>query len=256
MPINIDHTKSGTVTLQTSNVAGNSTFIFPNINGESIVFVSGSPISYVSGLQNCLNSFSQNQPFEYGCAFNYTYCYTILQKTNPSNISGGNWGVGGYSIAFGSNACVKNNYQIAQGIYSNGYTGWNQNVQSLHCVRTPSPYNSEYHLGFLADNEFTNLDWRNSLSYLNGRVVGKGGSEYAAFDFCAVVANSGQNMSLVNYTINTGIVQGGNYTFDIYLDSYSGEYDKISFRVSGSSTPLNWLMHLNQLVTTISQDGY
>lgn len=242
MPINIDHSKSGNVTLQTSNVAGNSTFIFPNISGESTIFVSGSPISYVSGLQSCLNTIDQNVPFD------ICDSYSLAQR---ADVLSGSYSRGSYSIVFGKNGYVCKDYQIAQAVESSGNCcGWNQSVQTISKTVTPSIYNPNYHVGLLAENYFVGWSYGEAISYLNGKVVAKGGSQFAVYDFCATIVQTGTMLSLVNYTINTGIVEGGNYAFDIYAEAASGEYERLVFRVSGAQgSNLNWLMCLNELKT-------
>jgi hypothetical protein len=244
MPINIDHSKSGNVTLQTSNVAGNSTFIFPNISGESTIFVSGSPVSYVSGLQNCLNIIDQNVPFN-------IYDQNSKSLVQKTDIASGSCAYGDYSIVFGKNGHVCKDYQIAQAIESSGNCcGWNQSVQTISKTVTPSIYNPNYHVGLLAENHFLGWSYGEAISYLNGKVVAKGGSQFAVYDFCATIVQTGTVLSLANYTINTGISQGGNYAFDIYTEHASGEYERLVFRVSGAQGyPLNWLMCLNELKT-------
>jgi hypothetical protein len=236
MPINIDHSKSGNVTLQTSNVAGDSTFIFPNINGESTIFISGSPVSYVS--------INENVPFDI-CS---TYSKSLAQK---ADIPSGSYSDGCYSIVFGKNGYVFKDYQIAQAIESSGNCcGWNQSVQSISKTITPSIYNPSYHVGFLAENYFVGWSYGDAISYLNGKVVAKGGSQFAVYDFCATIVQTGTAFCLTNYTINTGISQGGNYAFDIYTENASGEYERLVFRVSGAEgSSLNWLMCLNELKT-------
>jgi hypothetical protein len=244
MPINIDHSKSGSVTLQASDAVGNSTFTFPSINGESTIFVSGSPVSYVSGLQNCLDSINQNVPFD----IYYPYHKSLAQRTD---VTSGNCAYGFYSIIFGKNGHTVQDYQIAQAIESSGNCcGWNQSVQTMSKAVTPSIYNSSNHVACLAENYFQGLDYGEAISYLNGKVVAKGASQFAVYDFCATIVQTGTAFVLASYTINTGIVQGGNYTFDIYTDSYSGEFEKLVFRVSGAEgSSLNWLMCLNELKT-------
>ena len=244
MPINIDHSKSGSVTLQASNVVGSSTFTFPSINGESTIFVSGSPISYVSGLQGCLNVINENVPFE---IYNQ-YSRSLIQRTD---VVSGSCAHGDYSIIFGKNGHVCKDYQIAQAVESSGNCcGWNQSVQTISKTVTPSIYNPASHVGFLAENYFVGWSYGEAISYLNGKVVAKGGSQFAVYDFCATIVQTGTVLSLASYTINTGIVEGGNYAFDIYAENASGEYERLVFRVSGAEgSSLNWLMCLNELKT-------
>ena len=241
MPINIDHSKSGNITIQTSDEAGNSTFIFPNIDGESTIFVSGSPISYVSGLQSCLDSigaFSQSNPS--------AQIGALQQKTNPENE---NYAVQAYSIALGCNAATTCPYEIAQGIDSDGNCGWNQSSQFLFKTTTTTSEPCEIITGF-------KLGMTNTVSYINGKVLAKGaGILYGNFDFCAVIVAEDPYAACLlsdSYTVNTGDNNGASLGF--YLqNAWDGQNQKyISVKVSGNESSVNWLLCMNELKLKIS----
>lgn len=241
MPINIDHSKSGNVTLLTSNTAGSSTFVLPNINGESTILVSGSPISYVSGLENCLNSigaFTQ-------CNIN-AQIGALQQKTNPENE---NYAVEAYSIALGCNAATTCPYEIAQAINSEGNCGWNQSSQFLFKTCTSTNQPCEIITGF-------KIGMSNSISYINGKVLAKGsGSLHGNFDFCAVILSEDQYPTCMlngSYTVNTGSNNSSNLGFYLEnaLDVQNQRY--ISVKVSGNENPLNWLLCMSELKLKIN----
>lgn len=239
MPINIDHSKSGNVTLQTSNVGGDSTFVFPNINGESTILISGSPISYISGLQSCLNSIGCENPF--GQPNAQAEVGALQQRTNPSNE---NYAVATYSLALVCNAATTRPYEIAQAIDSDGNCGWNQSSQFLFKTTTTTNQTCEIVTGF-------KLGMTNTVSYINGKVVAKGaGSLHGNFDFCAVILSEDQYPTCMlsnSYTVNTGSDNSSNLGF--YLENaLDGESQKyISVKVSGNGTSVNWLLCMNEL---------
>ena len=237
MPINIDHSKIGSVTLQASNEAGCSTFTFPSINGESSVLVSGSPISYVSGLQSCLNSIGCENPF--GQPNAQAQIGALQQRTNPVNR---NYAVEAYSLALGCDAATSYAHEIAQGLDSAGSGGWNQSSQYLFKTSTTTNTVCEIVTGF-------KIDMRNSLSYIDGKVVAKGNSSYAYFDFCAVIQAEYPNKACMltgSYFVNTGYPNASNLGF--YLqDTVSGDEKYISIKVSGDATPIKWLLCMSDL---------
>jgi hypothetical protein len=239
MPINIDHSKNGNITLQTSNVVGDSTFIFPNVDGESTILVSGSPISYISGLQGCLNSLGSENSF--GQPNAQAQIGAIQQRTNPANE---NYAVQAYSIALGCNAATTRPYEIAQAVDSDGNCGWSQSSQFLFKTTTTTNQPCEIITGF-------KLGMADTVSYINGKVVAKGaGFLYGSFDFCAVIAAEGQYAACMlsnAYVVNSGDNNGASLGF--YLqNAFDGQNQKyISVKVSGNGSSVNWLLCMNEL---------
>jgi hypothetical protein len=239
MPINIDHSKSGNVTLVTSNTVGSSTFVLPSINGESTILVSGSPISYVSNLQGCLNSLGSENPFAQPNA--QAQIGALQQRTNPANQ---NYAIQPYSLAIGCNAATTCPYEIAQGVDSDGNCGWSQSSQFLFKTTTTTNQPCEIITGF-------KLGMTNTISYINGKIVAKGASSlYGNFDFCAVIVAEGQNSTcMLNdaFVVNSGNNNDASLGFYLQntLDGSNQKY--VSLKVSGNQTSVNWLLCMNEL---------
>jgi hypothetical protein len=238
MSINIDHSHSGNVTLMTSNVIGDSTLIFPNINGESFILVSGhATVDSISGLRDCINSSNAFVKDDYSFVSG-----NLVQTTSGTQE---NRAYGSYSIALGCNACANYSYQIAHAVDSSGNLGWNQSSQYINKVVT---VDNTPCLVFPAFK--VNPDSLNTISYLDGSAVARGNGTYAAFNFCAVsvIGDNLNEQILLNKTITTPATSSANLGFFVdVLQNPSGQ-KYVSIRVSGdASTTLNWLVCMNEL---------
>ena len=243
MSININHSNSGNVTLQTSQEVGSSTFYFPNVDGESTILVSGyAQIDHISGLCECLSIINAGNSFETRSGLcPSSYIGAIQQKTSiPIDA---NCAIQCYSIALGCNASTNYPYEIAMGLSSNGI-GFKQTSQLIFSQETTGDQPCEIFCNYKSS-------YTCAISYLNGKVIAKGCDKYASFDFCFVyVATGGPSSAQIPFKIiNTGLSYNGNYGFTIDLVSHPcGNSYWIDAKVIGQNeTNLSWLAYVNDL---------
>lgn len=234
MSININHNNSGNVTLQTSDIEGESTFIFPNlgIQGSGKVLVSGvATVADINGLTELIyggaDAFVKIDP--------NTYCCALVQNAPAEKA---NLAIADYSIAFGSNACASYPYQISHGVESNSNLGWRQSSQYI-CHLTTSgtevrPMFTDYQSG---------SDYSNTISYIKGDAITRVRDKSALFNFDAVIFNGETSRELYMNNITGHLSNMTSVDFTI-----SSENGVILLNAHGEpDETLNWLISMTEL---------
>jgi hypothetical protein len=233
MSININHSNSGNVILQASDVQSESTFIFPNLAAQASgkILISGlATIDDISGLRGLVyggaNTFIKNNTGLYQCA--------ISQNTPGEDL---NLATGDYSIALGYNSCASYNYQISHGVNANDNLGWKQSSQYICSLNTTA----DQICSMFADYQHES-GYSNAITYIKGNAIARGLNNYAVFDFSAVTVNGSTSRDLHSNETVTG---SNNVSAGFFIESSN---DTIFLKVSGNAdTELNWLVCVNEL---------